>query len=291
MNSLTTQNVKRATRLTGAILSLLLVASCATTPTPQGAVQVRNKLTELQNDPNLAPQARMEIREAEEAVRIAEQPEDDEALSEHRIYIADRKLAIAEAKAITRYAEVQRAELSEEREEARLMARTREVGQAREEADTAREATDAAQKLSAEAAAAAALQAAAFQREIEALQAKPTDRGLVLTLGDVLFASGSAEIQSGGNSNLNKLVNFLKQYPDRNVQIEGHTDNVGSAEYNLALSQRRADSVRRYLIQQGIDSRRLLATGVGMGRPVASNDTATGRQQNRRVEIIIENPS
>ena len=291
MNSLATQNVKRATQLTGAVLSLLLVASCATTPTPQGAVQVRNKLTVLQNDPNLAPQARMEIREAEEAVRIAEQPEDDEALSEHRIYIADRKLSIAEAKAITRYAEVQRAQLSEEREEARLMARTREVGQAREEADTAREATDAAQKLSAEAAAAAALQAAAFQREIEALQAKPTDRGLVLTLGDVLFASGSAEIQSGGNSNLNKLVNFLKQYPDRNVQIEGHTDNVGSAEYNLALSQRRADSVRRYLIQQGIDSRRLLATGVGMGRPVASNDTATGRQQNRRVEIIIENPS
>ena len=291
MNSLATQNVKRATQLTGAVLSLLLVASCATTPTPQGAVQVRNKLTVLQNDPNLAPQARMEIREAEEAVRIAEQPEDDEALSEHRIYIADRKLSIAEAKAITRYAEVQRAQLSEEREEARLMARTREVGQAREEDDTAREATDAAQKLRAESAAAAALQAAAFQREIEALQAKPTDRGLVLTLGDVLFASGSAEIQSGGNSNLNKLVNFLKQYPDRNVQIEGHTDNVGSAEYNLALSQRRADSVRRYLIQQGIDSRRLLATGVGMGRPVASNDTATGRQQNRRVEIIIENPS
>ncbi len=290
MNTSRTHRVKRGTQLTGMALSLLVVASCATAPTPQGAVQVRDKLTTLQNDAKLAPQARQEIREAEEAVVIAEKPENDEALSKHRIYMADRKLSIAQAKATTRYAEVQRDQLSEEREQARLLSRTREVSRAREEANTARDATDAAQKLSAEAATTAALQTAELQREIEALQAKPTDRGLVLTLGDVLFASGSAELQSGANSNLNRLVGFLNQYPERNVQIEGHTDNVGSSEYNQGLSQRRADSVRNYLARQGIDSQRLSASGIGMDRPVANNETAAGRQQNRRVEIIIDNP-
>ena len=86
-------------------------------------------------------------------------------------------------------------------------------------------------------------------------------------------------------------MSFLNQYPERRVLIEGHTDNVGSADYNQGLSQRRADSVRYYLTQQGIASQRLSTDGIGMDRPVANNDTATGRQQNRRVEIIIENPS
>jgi outer membrane protein OmpA-like peptidoglycan-associated protein len=294
MKILTTQTVKRATRFGGLAFSSLVIASCAMAPaSPQGAAEVRSKLTALQSDPNLADRARVELREAEAAVRIAEQPlpEADAALGEHRVYMADRTVSIAEAKAATRYAEDQRARLGEERDEARLQARTREVDKARDEASRARSAADAAQSSEAESAAVAARQAAEYQRQIDALQAEITDRGVVLTLGDVLFATGSAALQGGADNNLNKLVSFLNQYPERRVLIEGHTDNVGSADYNQGLSQRRADSVRYYLTQQGIASQRLSTDGIGMDRPVANNDTATGRQQNRRVEIIIENPS
>ena len=128
-----------------------------------------------------------------------------------------------------------------------------------------------------------------MQRQLAELQAKPTERGIVLTLGDVLFATGSAQLQSGADSNLNRLVAFLKEYPDRQVLIEGHTDSMGNANSNQQLSQRRADSVRSYLISSGIPSNRLSASGLGQDNPVASNESAHGRQQNRRVEVVVEN--
>lgn len=271
----------------------LIIAACAAKPEPpEGAADVRSELTALQNDPHLAEHAPVEIREADAAVRIAEQPLSDgeTALSKHRVYIAERKVAIAEARAATRYAEAQRARLSEERDEARLEARTREVGRARDEASRARSAAEAAELSRKEGAAEAEQRAAEFQERIDALEAEVTDRGVVLTLGDILFATGSAELQEGDNSNLDKLVTFLNDYPERRVQIEGHTDNVGSAEYNQELSRRRAEAVGEYLTQRGIDAQRLSTKGIGMKRPVADNSTATGRQQNRRVEIIIENP-
>ena len=287
MKKFLTQRVKRGSGLAAMALSTLMVASCAMSPeAPQGALAVRNDLTSLQNNPNLADRARVELREAEEAVRLAEQPlpESDAALGAHRVYMAETAVAIADAKATTRYAEDQRAKLAEERDAARLRSRTQEVERARNEADLAQSSQE-------DAASASARKAEEYQRKIDALQAEITDRGVVMTLGDVLFATGSAELQGGASSNLNKLVGFLNEYPERRVQIEGHTDNVGSAEFNQKLSQRRAESVRSFLTQEGISSQRLSATGIGMSRPVANNDSASGRQQNRRVEIIIENPS
>lgn len=294
MKASTTQMLKRGAQISGVVFSLLLVASCASSPvSPEGSTQVRAKLTALQNDGNLAAQVPVEIREAEEAVRMAEEPisEDETALGEHRVYIADNKVAIAQAKATTRFAEMQRTLLSEEREAARLKARTMEADRARQGADQARRNAEAADLANTRAATLAAQQAAEYQRQIEALEARPTDRGLVLTLGDVLFATGSAELEGSASGNLNKLVSFLKQYPERNVQIEGHTDNVGSSSLNLALSRQRAESVMTYLTQQGIAARRISAMGLSMNQPIASNDNASGRQQNRRVEIIIGDPS
>lgn len=287
------KRVKQGAALTGLLLSSLVLVSCASAPgAPQGSEQVRGKLTTLQGDPNLAERARVEFREAEAAVRIAEQPlpEADADLGKHRVFMADQAVAIAEAKATTRYAEDQRLRLGEERDAERLRARTLEVSNARDDATEARDAADAAESSQEQAAAGAALKAEEYQRQIDALEAEITDRGVVLTLGDVLFATGSAELQGGASGNLNKLVSFLNQYPDRRVQIEGHTDNVGSASLNQGLSQRRADSVMSYLTQQGIAMQRLTSAGIGMDRPVANNDTANGRQQNRRVEIIVENP-
>jgi outer membrane protein OmpA-like peptidoglycan-associated protein len=160
-------------------------------------------------------------------------------------------------------------------------------------ATTAAAATAAANASDAAAAAAAASarQAADLQQQIDLLQARPTDRGLVLTLGDVLFVSGHAELRSGAPEHLDKLVSFLNRYPQRSAVIEGYTDSVGSEDSNQALSQRRAEAVRSYLVAQGVASGRLEAVGKGESRPVADNATADGRQQNRRVEVVISNPA
>ncbi|MEX1993938.1 MAG: OmpA family protein [Steroidobacteraceae bacterium] len=276
----------------------LALAGCASAPqSPDGSAAVRAKLIRLQSDPNLGNRAPAAMQEAETAVRIAEQPvARDVELGQHRVYMADRKVEIAIAQAQTRFAEDQRAKLAEERERSRLDARTREADRARADADAARSdaaaaarMADAARAAAANAASTAALQADELQRQIDALQARQTERGLVLTLGDILFMSGRADLKPGATSNLTRLVTFLNQNPQRNVEIEGHTDSVGSDEYNQDLSQRRADSVRSYLIQQGIASQRISATGKGEHQPVAGNESDGGRQQNRRVEVIIGN--
>ncbi|HEY6124972.1 MAG TPA: OmpA family protein, partial [Steroidobacteraceae bacterium] len=123
--------------------------------------------------------------------------------------------------------------------------------------------------------------------QLEILQARPTDRGLVLTLGDTLFATGKSEIKSGATANLDRLTAFLNEYPTRTASIEGYTDSMGSEEMNQSLSQRRADAVRGYLVGQGVGSTRLTSSGRGENSPVADNGSAEGRQQNRRVEVVI----
>ena len=173
-------------------------------------------------------------------------------------------------------AEAQIQQTTEERDRVLLDARTREAQRAQQEAARA---TQQAQ--------AATTQAQQLQQELAALQAKQTDRGLVLTLGDVLFETGRADLRPGALRNLYPLVTFLQKYPERRVLIEGHTDNVGSESYNLDLSQRRADAVRDFLSQNGVNTAQIATRGYGKASPVASNDTAAGRQQNRRVELII----
>jgi len=289
------------TLIATAVASILLTAACTTAPgKPDGAAEARIKLTQLQSDPNLASRAANAIKDADAAVRTAEQPEADKNLAAHRVYLADRKVDTARALAETRFAEDQRAELVAQRESARLDARTHEAEAAKSQAATAR-AEGAEQRAAADqarldantaqlAAAGSEQQAAELQRQIDVLQAKPTDRGLVLTLGDVLFTTGKADLKPGATGNLTKLVAFLDKYPDRSVAIQGYTDSVGNDDYNQGLSERRADSVKSYLTGQGISSSRLSASGKGPSDPVADNGSAAGRQQNRRVEVVISNP-
>jgi outer membrane protein OmpA-like peptidoglycan-associated protein len=276
----------KTTLLIATAVAAALLGGCAAAPVrPSGAAEARLKLTRLQADPNLSGRAPAAIADAAAAVALAEQPGVDPALGDYRVYMADRKIDIATAQAQTRLLEDQRAALVTERQNVRLDARTRE-------ADSAHAAAASAQEDAAVAKANAAIlaaQAAELQRQIAALDVRETDRGLVLTLGDVLFATGSSDMRSGATAHLDKLVGFLDHYPDRTARIEGYTDSTGSASYNLDLSQRRADSVRGYLRGQGIEPSRLTAAGMGESDPVASNGTASGRQQNRRVEIIISN--
>lgn len=161
----------------------------------------------------------------------------------------------------------------------------RDAAMAREQAEAERrEATLARQQAEA-----ARAELRAMQDMIDDLQAKQTERGLVVTLGDVLFETDKAVLKPGAMHNLDKLVAALSEHPDTTVAIEGHTDSTGSDSYNMDLSRRRAESVVSYLVGQGIDRSRLSAKGLGEGYPVASNDTSAGRQQNRRVEMIIQN--
>jgi outer membrane protein OmpA-like peptidoglycan-associated protein len=297
----TMKNINFSKTLIAAAVGSVLLAACATAPVqPAGSAEVRSRLTELQADPKLGTLAPVAIKEADVAVRTAEQPELDPLLAQHRVFMADRKVETARAQAETRFAEDERVALSEQRESARLESRTREADAARTEVAAAR-ADSVEQKLVADEARGAAnaaqvaatsseRQAAELQRQIDELNAKPTDRGLVVTLGDVLFTSGQADLKAGATGNLNKLVTFLNEYPTRTVMIEGYTDSVGSEDYNQGLSQRRADSVKTYLVGQGVGSVRLVAAGKGEYGPVAGNDSAAGRQQNRRVEVIINNP-
>jgi outer membrane protein OmpA-like peptidoglycan-associated protein len=288
------------TLIATAVASVLLAACAAAPLQPDGAAEARNKLTQLQSDPNLASRAPLAMKEAEVAVRAAEQPQTDKELGAYRVYLADREVGIARAQAETSFAEDQRATLTAQRESARLDARTREADAAKGQVATA-QAEGAEQKVAADqarseanaaqlAAASSEQQAAELQTQIDVLQAKKTDRGLVLTLGDVLFTSGRADLKVGATGNLNKLVAFLNRYPDRTVVIEGYTDSVGGEDYNQGLSERRADAVKSYLSGQGISSTRLSASGKGESDPVAGNDSAAGRQQNRRVEVVISDP-
>jgi outer membrane protein OmpA-like peptidoglycan-associated protein len=256
-----------------AIAAVLLTACSAAPQKPAGAAAARAKLTQLQSDSQLASLAPVAIKDADAAVNAAEQPQKDVELGKHLVFIADRKVDTAAAQAQGSFLEAQRKTLSEQRETARLDSRTREADLAHSDAASSKQ------------------QVGDLQKQLDDLNAKTTDRGIVVTLGDVLFDTGRAELKGGAVSNLARLAAFLNQYQDRTVAIEGHTDSVGSEESNLGLSQRRADSVKSYLVHQGVGTLRLTSAGMGEDTPIASNESAAGRQQNRRVEVIIANPT
>lgn len=254
-------NTVHNAHLFSALAICVALAGCAAPGMPQGAAATRDKLTLLQGDAALASRAPVAIEAAEAAVIAAEQPrkrgDAEQRLGQHLVVMADRKVEIARALAQARLYEDQRQQLSEQRETARLDSRTAEADQ--------------------------------LQAQLDALNARQTERGLVITIGDLLFATGGAELRSAGANDLDRLAQFLQQHPDRDVLIEGHTDSVGSDDANFSLSQRRAESVKAYLLRQGVASRRLDAFGKGENSPVAGNESASGRQLNRRVEVIISN--
>ena len=289
--------------------AVVLLAACAAGPVKDpGAARARAELTDLQSNPNLASRAPLAIADAETAVTQAEQPQTDHDLSAHLVYVADHKVQIAKAQAQAKYDEDQRAGLADQNAKIQLDARTREADlaksrngmlqaqtdMAKRDADAASRQTDAANSrntvLQGEADS-AKLKNDALEAQLAALQAKKTDRGMVLTLGDVLFSSGRSDLKAGSTANLDRLVTFLNQATDRTVKIEGHTDNRGGLALNQALSQKRAAAVATYLTGRGIASSRVTSSGENYASPVADNNTEAGRQANRRVEVIIQTPA
>ena len=252
----------------GAIaLMSLTVAGCATARSV-ALEQARSAYRQAEQDPEVSANAPVALHEAQTALQRAQHAWDkdhSESETDHLAYVTECKVEIARARAQQKLAEAEIQRINESRENVIISARTRE---AEENAARVRQ----------------------LQQQVAELQARETERGLVLTLGDVLFETGKADLKPGAQHNLDTLASFLKDNPHRDVLIEGYTDNRGSQSYNLELSQRRAEAVRDLLVHNGIGPERIIARGYGKSYPVAPNDNEAGRQQNRRVEIVILNP-
>ncbi len=130
-------------------------------------------------------------------------------------------------------------------------------------------------------------QAQSLRRQLENLQLRQTESGVVVTLGDVLFETGQTDLKNEAQASLVEVVDLLQSEPDKKIRIEGHTDSVGSAAANLQLSARRAESVRQALVSLGVDDGRFTTVGMGEDFPIASNETEDGRKRNRRVDVIL----
>lgn len=268
-----------------AAAALVAAAGCASRQSPElDSLRTRYDQEKPRLD-QLAPVASDDARVSIDKVAGAVNAGAEHAEVTHLVYVANKRIDVAEARADERAAHDEVAALSAERQRLELAARE----------NAARSAQSAAASASARAAEAAqrAADAEARNRELQSqlseLSARETDRGIVLTLGDVLFDVDRSTLKPGARASLEKLVTFLNENPDRNLEIEGHTDSTGSRAHNEELSQARADSVASFLASRGISGSRVQTRGLAFDFPVASNDTAAGRQLNRRVEIIIAN--
>jgi outer membrane protein OmpA-like peptidoglycan-associated protein len=272
-----------------------LLLGCAPTHEPPALEEARTAYRQAQSEPQIPAKAPIALHEAEQTLHQAEQvwqDKQDEAETQHLAYLTEQKVARARAIAQQKTAEGHIQELSAERDKLLREAPAREAQQMRQEAVRAQQEALQAQQEAAQVrqeAQTAQAQSAILAQELSSLQAKvnDTNQGLVLTLNDVLFAPNTATIEPGAKQNLYPLITFLREHPTRQVSIAGYTDNTGNSSYNLDLSQRRAEAVRGFLIHNGIQPTRITAHGFGEADPVAPNDTAAGRQQNRRVEITV----
>jgi outer membrane protein OmpA-like peptidoglycan-associated protein len=267
------------TKLLAAMAIAMTFAGCAGTPTTNPALEnARAAVRAAEADPNVGKYEALDLQAAKNELQEAESAamKHDEADIAQPAYMASQTARLAQLKASAKADDARVAAGQTERDRIQLNARTSEVEGAKLARDQANQkASDANQKAS------------ALQAEVDALNAKPTDRGLVLTLGDVLFDTGKAGLNPGASRNLDQLVQFLTEHGDRRVEIDGYTDSVGTDSFNLDLSQRRADTVKAVLVSRGIDSSRIVSRGYGKDFEVASNSEAGGRQLNRRVEIVI----
>lgn len=278
------------------LAAAVLAAACASAPmTTPTLDQARSDFVSANNNPQVSTYAPMEFKQASEALDQANQAaQRRESLADvdRLAYVAKQRIATAQEVAKAKAAEANIADASRQRDQVRLDARTAEADRAKRDAEAAQA---AAQQAQAQAQATMQQNAALTERaaQLEALlndiQAVKTERGYVVTIGDVLFATDQATLNPNGTSTLRKLADVMTQNPNRSVLVEGFTDSTGSASYNQDLSQRRANAVASALGQMGVARDRISMKAYGQAFPVASNDNAAGRQQNRRVEIVLSN--
>lgn len=255
-----------------AFTALIALAACATAPTADPALeQARAAYAAAQADPEVAARAGGELDLSARLLRDAAQARGDERA--HLAYLAEQRARTARELAHARANEY-----------AALDAKLKQTQEERAEAQSRAQAVEAQRDLNDQLSA----HVRRLQAQVAELQARETERGWILTLGsDLLFDVGRATLKPAGQRALADLARFMRQHPERHIVIEGFTDNRGSARANQRLSERRAQVVREALVKRGIDAERIAARGLGEAYPVASNDDASGRSRNRRVEILI----
>jgi outer membrane protein OmpA-like peptidoglycan-associated protein len=289
-------------KLTPVLLAIaVLVGACSSMPTSTSLLtETRSDYIEAQGNPTVARYAQLEMKQAQAALEQADTASSDKesaAKVDKLAYLAKQKIAVAQEVAKQRFAEASVTSAAKERDQIRLDQRTNEADQAtaraehsRQAAEHSRQATQQARSETVEAQRQtqdALASNAQLEAQLADLAAKKTERGMVITLGDVLFGSDQARLTPDGMRAAQKLADLLQKNPERTVLIEGFTDSTGAASHNQALSERRATSVRSALQDMGISRDRVTVRGYGQTYPVAANDTAQNRQLNRRVEIVI----
>ena len=328
MNPVTRKRMGRGSGILVLLSSMIfLLVGCGPSQMAKEQLEMARKTyAQAKGDPKVETLAPIHLAEAEKAVHQAEQAGNTADMI-HLSYLAEKKTLIAVTVAERRMAEKDIEKLNletaqiiakkreqdadrskREADQARLaaMAEAERAEKAKKEAEQARLAAQAetakaavakkeaeqarlAAQVETERAAMAKADADQLMKELSDLKAKQTERGIVLTIGDVLFAFGKADLSPKADRNVDKLADFLKKYPTRNVLIEGHTDSIGSEEYNLGLSRNRSGSVRDKLVEDGIEPDRITTVGYGKKYPAVGNDTEANRALNRRVEVIILN--
>ena len=269
--------MKVVTRFALLLVVAAFAAGCGGPPNNNPLLdEARTEVQAAESDPDVVARAAAQLDKADEALRRGELLLENEAEPDevyHQAYLARQYVAIARETARLRAAEEEIRRAESERQQVINQAREREAERARREADAERTRAERALERA---------------RELEdRLEAERTERGLVLTLSDVLFDVGQANLKEGAGRTINRLADFLRENPERRVLVEGHTDVTGSYELNMQLSTRRAEAVRNALVAAGISGDRIRTVGHGPDYPIATNATSAGRQQNRRVEIII----
>ncbi|MHC8399376.1 OmpA family protein [Pseudomonas sp. MDT1-17] len=240
-----------------ALLAASVALAACSTPPNANLEQARTNYTGLQTNPQASKVAALETKEASDYLDKADKAymdKEDQAKVDQLAYLTNQRVEVAKQTIALRTAEASLKNASAQRAQARLDARDAQIKQLQ-----------------------------------DSLNAKQTDRGTLVTFGDVLFATNKAELKSSGLVNINKLAQFLQENPDRKVIIEGYTDSTGAPNYNQSLSERRATSVQVALIKMGVDPARIVAQGYGKEYPVAENSSVSGRAMNRRVEVTISN--
>jgi outer membrane protein OmpA-like peptidoglycan-associated protein len=290
-----------------AFASALLLAACSTVPTTTPTLdEARADFVAANNNPQVATYAALEFKQASDALdaanRAAAQRESLDKI-DRMAYVAKQRIATAQEVAKAKAAQAEVANAGRERDKVQAEARAAESDRARraaesqaaqaqaQAADAQAQAQDA--QMQAQAAQQQAAQLAERSARLEALlidlHAQKTARGMVVTIGDVLFATDRADLTPNGMATVRRLAEVMMQNPDRTVSVEGFTDSTGSAGHNQQLSERRAASVAQALTSMGVQPERVATRGYGAAYPVASNDSAANRQLNRRVEIVLSN--
>lgn len=284
-----------------AAAAVLALSACGSAPRNNDQLNAaRSAYNAAQANPETRDGAPVEMKAAADALNRADQAlarEDSMAAVNNLAYLASQSVATAQAAGARKASEAAVAKANAERDSLRLEARTQEADVATASAQAAQVDARASQiqarsaerdaRVSQQDAQAAQQRNLMLEEQLRDLNAKKTDRGMVITIGDVLFDTGRAELKPGGTRNMDKLVSLLQNNPKRRAQVEGFTDSVGGDSMNQALSARRADAVRSALVSRGIAADRIGAQGYGEAFPVAGNDSAGGRQMNRRVEIVL----